>query len=210
MNAVSGLQYGVSYPAVKDEQVRGQPLWLPPTGEQYRIVAKIEELFSELDKGIESLKTARRQLEVYRQSILKHAFEGKLTAQWREENKEKLETSEQLLARVKRERLAYYERQLAEWGATVRLWDAERKPGKKPTKPRRPGALAQLSPGELAKLPVLPDGQAYTYLANLGDLERGKSKHRPRNAPELFGGPYPFIQTGEVKGATLKSGVRGS
>ena len=65
--------------------------------EQRRIVAKIEELFSELDKGIESLKTARRQLEIYRQSVLKHAFEGKLTAQWREENKDKLETPERLL-----------------------------------------------------------------------------------------------------------------
>ena len=59
VNALSGIQYGVSYPAVKDEQVRDQPLWLPPLSEQHRIVAKIEKLFSELDKGIESLKTAR-------------------------------------------------------------------------------------------------------------------------------------------------------
>ena len=35
-------------------------------------------------------------------------------------------------------------------------------------------------------------------LSELGSLERGKSKHRPRNAPELLGGPYPLIQTGEV------------
>jgi len=74
-------------------------LYLPPLNEQNRIVAKIEELFSELDKGIESLKTAREQLKVYRQSVLKHAFEGKLTAQWREENKDKLETAEELLER---------------------------------------------------------------------------------------------------------------
>ena len=52
----------------------------PPTDEQERIVAKLEELFSELDKGIESLKTAQAQLKVYRQALLKHAFEGKLTA----------------------------------------------------------------------------------------------------------------------------------
>ena len=54
-----------------------------PLNEQRRIVAKIEELFSELDKGVESLKTARARLNVYRQAVLKHAFEGKLTAQWR-------------------------------------------------------------------------------------------------------------------------------
>ena len=52
---------------------------LPPLHEQQRIVAKIEELFSRLDKGIESLKTAQQQLKVYRQAVLKWAFEGKLT-----------------------------------------------------------------------------------------------------------------------------------
>ena len=52
---------------------------LPPLPEQRRIVAKIEELFSSLDKGIESLKTAQQQLKVYRQAVLKWAFEGKLT-----------------------------------------------------------------------------------------------------------------------------------
>jgi type I restriction enzyme S subunit len=56
---------------------------LAPLNEQRHIVATIEELFSELDNGIESLKTAREQLKVYRQAVLKHAFEGKLTAQWR-------------------------------------------------------------------------------------------------------------------------------
>ncbi|WKZ14486.1 MAG: restriction endonuclease subunit S [Candidatus Jettenia caeni] len=52
---------------------------IPPLPEQHRIVSKIEELFSELDKGIESLKTAQQQLKVYRQAVLKWAFEGRLT-----------------------------------------------------------------------------------------------------------------------------------
>jgi type I restriction enzyme S subunit len=56
---------------------------IPPFHEQRRIVAKIEELFSELDKGIEALTTAREQLKAYRQSVLKQAFEGKLTADFR-------------------------------------------------------------------------------------------------------------------------------
>jgi len=55
------------------------PIPVPPLPEQHRIVAKIEELFSSLDKGIESLKTAQQQLQVYRQAVLKWAFEGKLT-----------------------------------------------------------------------------------------------------------------------------------
>ena len=52
---------------------------LPPKSTQLAIVSKIEELFSELDKGIEQLKTAQQQLKTYRQSVLKWAFEGKLT-----------------------------------------------------------------------------------------------------------------------------------
>lgn len=36
------------------------------------------------------------------------------------------------------------------------------------------------------------------YLGSLGSLDRGRSRHRPRNAPELYGGPYPFVQTGDI------------
>ena len=177
------------------------PVLVAPTDEQRRIVAKIDELFSELDKGIDSLKTARTQLATYRQAVLKHAFEGKLTAQWRSENKDKLEKPEQLLARIELERAARYERQLKEWRADVNKLESCGKQGKKPSKPRKTADLRRLGSGELAKLPPSPEGHAYTHLANLGELGRGKSKHRPRNAPELFGGPYPFIQTGEIKAA---------
>ena len=63
--------------------LRSIPISIPSMAEQRRIVTKIEELFSELDKGIESLKKAHAQLATYRQAVLKHAFEGQLTAQWR-------------------------------------------------------------------------------------------------------------------------------
>lgn len=59
---------------------------IAPLPEQRAIVAKIEELFSELDSGIDSLNKAKKQLEVYRQGTLKAAFEGKLTKEWRKEN----------------------------------------------------------------------------------------------------------------------------
>lgn len=52
---------------------------IPPLPEQHRIVEKIEELFSELDNGIANLKEAKEQLKVYRQSVLKWAFDGRLT-----------------------------------------------------------------------------------------------------------------------------------
>lgn len=51
------------------------PIPIPPIKQQQDIVAQIEMLFSQLDSGVESLKKTKRQLEVYRQAVLKDAFE---------------------------------------------------------------------------------------------------------------------------------------
>lgn len=59
---------------------------IAPMNEQNRIVEKIEELFSDLDKATEDLKKIREQLKVYQQAVLKAAFEGKLTEEWRRKN----------------------------------------------------------------------------------------------------------------------------
>jgi type I restriction enzyme S subunit len=78
-NQFKAITKGTTRPRVNLTIVRDIELALPPLTEQHRIVAKIEELFSSLDKGIENLKTAQQQLKVYRQAVLKWAFEGKLT-----------------------------------------------------------------------------------------------------------------------------------
>lgn len=52
---------------------------IPSLSVQLRIVARIEELFSQLDAGVETLKKTKAQLAVYRQAVLKEAFEGRLT-----------------------------------------------------------------------------------------------------------------------------------
>ena len=64
---------------------------LPPLPEQHRIVAKIEELFTKLDAGIDALHKVQAQLKRYRQSVLKAAFEGKLTETWRAEHQDEIE-----------------------------------------------------------------------------------------------------------------------
>ena len=56
---------------------------IPPKAEQEQIVSKIEELFSSLDNAVETLNKTKEQLEVYRQAVLKEAFEGRLTQYWR-------------------------------------------------------------------------------------------------------------------------------
>lgn len=122
---------------------------LPSLDEQKRIVAKIEELFSELDNGVETLKKTKQQLAVYRQAVLKEAFEGEFTIHT-------------------------------------------------PCNVELPWASKE----DTQSLPDIPQEWQYIALSNLGDLGRGKSKHRPRNDPKLFeGGKYPFLQTGEVKAA---------
>ena len=66
-----------------------------PLNEQNRIVQKIEKLFSDLDKAAEDLAKTQEQLKIYRQAVLKAAFEGKLTEEWRRKNK--LNLSEKIL-----------------------------------------------------------------------------------------------------------------
>ncbi len=71
---IGGAQPNISQTILKKLKIP-----LPPLFIQQAIVSKIEELFSELDNGIANLKTAQQQLKTYRQSVLKWAFEGKLT-----------------------------------------------------------------------------------------------------------------------------------
>ena len=61
------------------QYVEKEDLPVPPLPEQERIVSRIEELFSQLDAGVETLKKTKAQLAVYRQAVLKEAFEGKYT-----------------------------------------------------------------------------------------------------------------------------------
>jgi len=171
---------------------------IPPLPEQRAIVAKLEALFSALDNGIANLQKAKEQITIYRQAVLKQAFEGKLTKAWRAQQSN-LPTADELLAQIKEERAAYYEQQINEWKETVEEWEAQGKEGRKPRKPRKLKEFPELSPKELKNLPNLPSKWLYNYLAYAGVLARGKSKHRPRNDSKLFGGDYPFIQTAEVK-----------
>lgn len=79
----------------------------PPLDQQRRIVAKIEELFSNLDAGIDHLQTAKKQIERYRMSVLQAAVEGRLTAAWRRTHD--MAPAERLLERILEERCARWE-----------------------------------------------------------------------------------------------------
>lgn len=144
-------------------------IWLPPLAEQHRIVAKIEELFSELDQGVASLKTAREQLKVYLQSLLKNAFEGKLTAAWRTAHRDQLETATALQQRIAHERQTRHQQQLADWQSA----------GQAGPKPKPPKPLPPLTAEELAELPELPAGWGWVKYGDLCSLVRNGISAKP-------------------------------
>ncbi len=189
---ISGKGTGSTFKAVTKAFVEGLEFNLPPLPEQHRIVAKIEELFSELDKGVESLKTARAQLKIYRQAVLKHAFEGKLTAQWRKENKDKLETPEQLLTRIKQERAARYEQLLKRWRAAVKAWEESGKSGKKPTRPKRPTKVVPIKGEQGEELPAISACWEWLNLKHIGRIETGTTPSTKISAN--YGGKLPFFK----------------
>ena len=80
------LDKSTTIPSLAKRDLLNIKMPVPPLPEQERIVANIEELFSELDKAVETLRTTKQQLAVYRQAVLKEAFEGKYTENWREKN----------------------------------------------------------------------------------------------------------------------------
>ena len=181
------------------------PIPLPPTAAQMKVVAKIEEVFSELDKGVLALKTARAQLNVYRQSLLKHAFEGKLTTDWRKKNKDKLESPEQLLARVGEECEARHKHMLGEWKCAVRTWKQGGEVGAKPKMPRKFNDGSAIRPNVTKSLPALPNGWSYVRLGQLIDGPKyGTSKKCAYQYEGTGVLRIPNIVLGEVDTSDLK------
>ena len=159
-----------------------------PLPEQKEIVSKIEELFSELDNGVESLKKAREQLKTYRQAVLKHAFEGKLTQEWREQQIETgnlPEPAEKLLERIKKEREAHYQKQVEEWKKACE--QAKKDGSKKPVRPKKPKDLPPLTEKELAEIPELPEGWEWSYLDYCGYWTGGGTPSKQRKEYWLDG-----------------------
>lgn len=73
---------------------------------------------------------------------------------------------------------------------------------------RKAAILHKAFTGELTKTwrkenGISEDSWESVKLKELGEFNRGKSKHRPRNDPRLFNGPYPFIQTGDVSSSGM-------
>ncbi len=225
---LESLDRSTAIPSLSRDDLYVQPFPLAPFPEQHRIVAEIEKQFTRLDQAVASLRRLQSNLARYKASVLKAACEGRLVPQDDEGNEVAPEPADQLLARILAERRAQWEAQ--EWQKLIvkaqkKAAQARRKAQGRPARAKdvQPAEWETIPEDEYARflpkndkwkekykepvgvdtavLPDLPEGWVWATMPQLGELNRGKSKHRPRNDARLFGGPYPFIQTGEIRQA---------
>ena len=181
-------------------QLRVATTWLSdalipvaPATEQTRIVAKLEELLSDLDAGVAELKAAQKKLAQYRQSLLKAAVEGALTAEWRAKH-QPLETGAQLLQRILQERRARWEaRQLAKF--------AEQ--GKTPPKDWQKKYPEPVQP-DASGLPQLPQGWVWATIDQIAQVGTGVTPLRSKSA-YFNEGTIPWVTSGALNSEAVAS-----
>ena len=172
---------------------------IPPNLEtQQAIVNKIESLFDEIDEGIGRLKTAAQQIQQYRQSLLKNAFNGELTKEWRSKHADTLPSEKELLAQIQTTREQHYAKQLADWQTAVSQWEQNGKEGKKPSKPSTLKKLESIEKLNEIELTELPNGWFWERLGlmTLG-VEYGTSA---KSQPE---GKVPVLRMGNMQNGKI-------
>lgn len=170
------------------------PFLLPPAAEQTRVVAKLEELLSDLDAGVAELKAAQRKLTQYRQALLKAAVEGALTVEWRAQNQPK-ETGAQLLDRILKQRRTRWEtKQLAKF----------KEQGKTPHKDWQAKYPEPVKP-DTTDLPSLPEGWVWASIDQLtADQKYGSSAKTDSDSTGIPVLRMGNIQDGELDLSSLK------
>lgn len=193
-NSIEAMQSGsTNQVELSKGAVESTPIPVAPPEQQKRIVAKIEELFSHIDAGIEALNKAKKLLKQYRQSVLKAAVTGELTKEWREDNKDKLEPASQLLERILQERRQKWEaRQLEQFKAK----------GKVPKDDVWKGKYKE--PDELEVIPseALPVTWQWAALGQVFEVFVGATPSRKKL--EYWGGDINWVSSGEVAFCRIK------
>ncbi len=152
-HAKHNMTGAVGQKRVPEDILKDHEIGVPPLNEQRRIVEKIEALFEEIDRGVESLRAAKSAISLYRKSLLKSAFEGCLTAEWRARNPDKLESPEALLARIRNEREVRYQAAIDDWKQAVAEWTKNGKNGRKPAKPTKLGDSLDMTRRDMMEVP---------------------------------------------------------
>lgn len=183
-------KHGTTVASIEGHALARFPLHIAPPAEQTRIVAKLEELLSDLDAGVAELKAAQKKLQQYRQSLLKAAVEGALTAPWRKTQRTgntPLETGAQLLERILRERRARWEeKQLAKF----------KEQGKTPPKDWQSKYPEPVAP-HITALSALPEGWVWSSIGECFHVAVGATPSRKE--PSYWSGEIPWVSSGEVR-----------
>ncbi len=175
-NQLESLSTSTTVALVNKSSFNSVKIEVSPLPIQRAIVSKIEALFSDLDNGIANFKKAQEQLKIYRQAVLKKAFEGELTKEWREKQTN-LPTADELLKQIKEERQNHYNEQIEVWKKAVKEWEKNGKKVSKPTKPQSLVSYPEIEQNDL--LPILNMGELVTQIS---------VKLMPDDAPNM-----PFI-----------------
>lgn len=141
---------GININNLRRGDIENLDIVIPPLPEQKRIVAKIEELFTQLDAGVAALKRAQANLKRYKASVLKAACEGRLVPTEAELHPDGYEPASVLLERILKERREKWETDLIDEGT-----DPSKCKYKEPTQP------------DVEKLPELPEGWCWASFDSL-------------------------------------------
>ena len=173
-NQLISMGKGGTQQNISQTVLKSVPFFYPTSKEiQQAIVNKIESLFDEIDEGIGRLKTAAQQIQQYRQSLLKNAFNGELTKEWRSKHADTLPSANELLAQIQTTREQHHAQQLADWQTAISQWEQNGKEAKKPSKPKAPT-------------------QAVKFEENVADLPSGWGAIKINQVAEIFTGATPL------------------
>ncbi|MBM1116185.1 type I restriction endonuclease subunit S [Klebsiella michiganensis] len=202
---------GIAMLHMTKERMEQQVIALPPVNEQKNIVQKIRELMSLCDQleqhSLASLDAHQQLVETLLTTLTDSQNADELAENWARisEHFDTLFTTEASIDALKQTIL-----QLAVMGKLVPQ-DLKDEPASELLKRIAQEKALLVKDGKMKKqkpLPPisdeekpfeLPDGWEWCRLTDIGELARGKSKHRPRNDPALYtNGEYPLVQTGDV------------
>ena len=170
-SSIIQIAKGMGVQNISSKDIEQLKIPIPPLETQQAIVNKIESLFNEIDEGIGRLKTAAQQIQQYRQSLLKNAFNGELTKEWRSKHADTLPSENELLAQIQTTREQHHAQQLADWQTAVSQWEQNGKEGKKPSKPKAPTQAVKFE----ENVTDLPRGWGVVKLENIADIGSGMS-----------------------------------
>lgn len=199
-STIESLGSGTTFLELSASNARKIPIIYPTSQEtQQAIVNKIESLFNEIDEGIGRLKTAAQQIQQYRQSLLKNAFNGELTKEWRSKHADTLPSENELLAQIQTIREQHHAQQLADWQTAVSQWEQNGKEGKKPSKPKKLREFIQLE-GSFSNL---PKGWCWVELSSISSVIRigpfGSLLHKA----DYINNQIPLINPSHIKNGKI-------